>query len=103
MTVGLPKYDFLYDNNTFPMSSISGLRDINKYTILFSAYANFTIDALYDYTLYVRGAYNGPYIRIKHHIYVRAYNHRITNGQRIIPSYDETEFTAHLLLPNLRQ
>ena len=58
-----------------------------------------TIDALYDYTLYVRGAYNGPYIRIKHHIYVRAYNHRITNGQRIIPSYDETEFTAHLLLP----
>ena len=59
-----------------------------------------TIDALYDYTLYVRGAYNGPYIRIKHHIYVRAYNHRITNGQRIIPSYDETEFTAHLLLPH---
>ena len=58
------------------------------------------IDALYDYTLYVRGAYNGPYIRIKHHIYVRAYNHRITNGQRIIPSYDETEFTAHLLLPH---
>ena len=40
-----------------------------------------SIDALYDYTLYVRGAYNGPYIRIKHHIYVRAYNHRITNGQ----------------------
>ena len=38
----------------------------------------------YDYTLYVRGAYNGPYIRIKHHIYVRAYNHRMTNGQRII-------------------
>ena len=59
-----------------------------------------SIDALYDYTLYVRGAYNGPYIRIKHHIYVRAYNHRITNGQRIIPSYDETEFTAHLLLPH---
>ena len=56
-----------------------------------------SIDALYDYTLYVRGAYNGPYIRIKHHIYVRAYNHRITNGQRIILSYDETEFTAHLL------
>ena len=59
-----------------------------------------SIDALYDYTLYVRGAYNGPYIRIKHHVYVRAYNHRITNGQRIIPSYDETEFTAHLLLPH---
>ena len=52
------------------------------------------IDALYDYTLYVRGAYNGPYIRIKHHIYVRAYNHRITNSQRIIPSYDETEFNS---------
>ena len=50
--------------------------------------ASITIDALYDYTLYVWGAYNGPYIRIKHHIYVRAYNHRITNGQRIIPSYD---------------
>ena len=42
MTVGLPKYDFLYDNNTFPVTSISGLRDINKYTILFSAYSNFT-------------------------------------------------------------
>ena len=38
-----PKYDFLYDNNTFPVSSISGIRDINKYTILFSAYANFTV------------------------------------------------------------
>ena len=30
MTNGLPKYDFLYDNNTFSVSSISGLRDINK-------------------------------------------------------------------------
>ena len=48
MTVGLPKYDFLYDNNTFPMSSISGLRDINKYTILFSAYANFTVNEVYS-------------------------------------------------------
>ena len=58
-----------------------------------SNHVDFITDALYDYTLYVRGAYNGPYIRIKHHTYVRAYNHRITNGQRIIPSYDETEFT----------
>ena len=33
MTNGLPKYDFLYDNNTFPVSSISGLRDINKNTM----------------------------------------------------------------------
>ena len=33
MTNGLQKYDFLYDNNTFPMSSISGLRDFNKYTM----------------------------------------------------------------------
>ena len=43
MTVGLPKYDFLYDNNTFPVTSISGLRDINKYTILFSPYANLNV------------------------------------------------------------
>ena len=48
MTVGLPKYDFIYDNNTFPMSSISGLRDINKYTILFSASANFTVNEVYS-------------------------------------------------------
>ena len=33
MTNGLQKYDFLYDNNTFPVSSISGLGDFNKYTI----------------------------------------------------------------------
>ena len=33
MTNGLQKYDFLYDNNTFPVSSISRLRDINKYTM----------------------------------------------------------------------
>ena len=48
MTVGLQKYDILCDNNTFPMSSISGLRDINKYTILFSAYANFTVNEVYS-------------------------------------------------------
>ena len=28
-----PKYDFLYENNTFPMSSIIGLTDFNKYTM----------------------------------------------------------------------
>ena len=33
MSNGLPKYDFLYDNNTFPVSSISGLRDFNKNTM----------------------------------------------------------------------
>ena len=33
MTNGLQKYDFLYDNNTFSVSSISGLRDFNKYTM----------------------------------------------------------------------
>ena len=33
MTNGLQKYDFLYDTNTFPVSSISGLRDFNKYTM----------------------------------------------------------------------
>ena len=33
MTNGLQKYDFLYDNNTFPVSSISGLRDFNQYTM----------------------------------------------------------------------
>ena len=48
MTVGLPKYDFLYDNSTFPLTSIRGLRDINKYTILFSAYANFTVNEVYN-------------------------------------------------------
>ena len=33
MTNGLQKYYFLYDNNTFLVSSISGLRDFNKYTM----------------------------------------------------------------------
>ena len=33
MTNGLQKYDFLYDNNTFSVSSISELRDFNKYTM----------------------------------------------------------------------
>ena len=33
MSNRLPKYDFLYDNNTFPVSSISGLRDFNKNTM----------------------------------------------------------------------
>ena len=33
MSNGLPNYDFLYDNNTFPVSSISGLRDFNKNTM----------------------------------------------------------------------
>ena len=81
--------------------NMSGNLGLYKYLWPGSVYScRKNIDALYDYTLYVRGAYNGPYIRIKHHIYVRAYNHRITNGQRIIPSYDETEFTAHLLLPH---
>ena len=58
--------------------------EANSRRILYFLIFTITIDALYDYTLYVRGAYN----------------HRITNSQRIIPSYDETEFTAHLLLPH---
>ena len=48
MTVGLRNYDFLYDNSTFPVTSISGLRDINRYTILFLAYANFTVNEVYS-------------------------------------------------------
>ena len=43
-----PKYDFLHDNNTFPVSSISGIRDINKYTILFSDYINFIVNEVYS-------------------------------------------------------
>ena len=42
MTVVLQKYYFLYDNNAFPVSNMSGFRENNKCTLMISAYANLT-------------------------------------------------------------